>query len=161
MNHQIRVPEVRLIDEQNKQVGVVPLSEALRTARERGLDLVEVSPVAKPPVCRIVDFGKFMYQMERQDRKSKSKVKRVEVKGIRLSLTIGEHDLEVRRARSRKFLNEGHKVKIEIILRGRENQHRDRARKLIEQFIKELGGEAKLESSIALLGNRFNAIVTH
>lgn len=121
---------------------------------------MEVSPVAQPPVCRIVDFGKFVYQIERQDRKNKARQKKVELKGIRLSLRISDHDMEVRRDRSRKFLDAGHKVKIEVILRGRENQHRDRARALVEEFIKGLGEGVKVESPVTLQGNRFNAIIS-
>lgn len=140
-------------------MGVVSLQDALRAARERGLDLVEVSPVAQPPVCRILDYGKFMYQMERQDRKSKSKQKKVDLKGIRLSLTISEHDRNVRVERARKFLEEGHKVKVEIILRGRENQHRDRARAMVNDFLTALGDSIKIEQTVTLQGNRFTAIV--
>ncbi len=134
--------------------------EALRTARERGLDLVEVSPVAQPPVCRIVNYGRFTYQMERQERKSKSRQKKVEVKGIRLSLTISTHDTEVRRQRARKFLDEGHKVKVEMILRGRENQHRDRARTLLSEFVAALGADVRMESPVTQQGNRLNVLLT-
>lgn len=132
----------------------MPLSVALRTAQERSLDLVEVSPLAQPPVCRIVNFGRFQYQQERQERKNRSRQKRVEVKGIRLSLTIGEHDTAVRRDRTLKFLAEGHRVKIEMILRGRQNQHRDRARVILQTFVQTLGEGIKIEQPISMQGNR-------
>ncbi len=121
---------------------------------------MEVSPVAQPPVCRIVDFGKFSYQLERQERKNKAKQKKVELKSIRLSLTIGDHDLGVRREQALKFLQDSNKVKIELIMRGRENQHRDRARALMEEFIKKLGDQVKIEGAVTLQGNRFNAIMS-
>lgn len=151
---------MRVIDENDVQLGVMSLQEALRTALQRGYDLVEVSPVAQPPVCRIVDYGKFLYQTERQDRKSKAKQRRVEVKGVRLSLTISKHDADVRRERAKKFLGEGNKVKLEMILRGRENQHRDRARAMMTQFIKDLGDDVRVEQPIGVQGNRFTAIVS-
>lgn len=121
---------------------------------------MEVSPVAQPPVCRIVDFGKFTYQLERQERKNKAKLKKVELKNIRLSLTIGDHDRGVRREQALKFLQDGNKVKIELIMRGRENQHRDRARNLMEDFMKNIGDGVKIESPITLQGNRFNVIIS-
>jgi translation initiation factor IF-3 len=159
VNHQIRAPEVRLIDELNQQAGVVTLQDALRMARERGLDLVEVSPVANPPVCRILDFGKLIYQQERQSRQHRTKQKKIEVKGIRLSLKIGKHDMDVRFAQSQKFLAVGNKVKIELILRGRENAHQERAKTIINDFIARLGEGVVVEQSLTKLGNRFITVV--
>lgn len=153
------MPEVRLIDENNQQVGIVKLQDALRMSRERGFDLVEVSPVAQPPVCRILDYGKLIYQQERQGRQLRTKQKRVEVKGIRLSLKIGEHDTEVRRGQSRKFLDAGHKVKIELILRGRENAHQERAKDIIREFIQSLGDGIIVEQAVGRLGNRFITVI--
>lgn len=159
VNHQIRAPEVRVIDENNQQIGVVKLQDALRMARERGFDLVEVSPVTQPPVCRILDYGKYLYQQERLSRENRTKQRKIEVKGIRLSLKIGQHDMEVRQAQSRKFLDVGHKVKIELILRGRENAHQDRAKEIIRNFITSLGEGITIEQDIGRLGNRFIAII--
>lgn len=159
MNHQIRAPEVRLIDENNQQAGVVKLTEALRMARERGLDLVEVSPVAQPPVCRILDYGKLVYQQERQSRQLRTKQKKVEVKGIRLSLKIGQHDSDVRQAQTRRFLDAGNKVKIELILRGRENAHQERAREIIRDFIASLGEGIVVEQQMSKLGNRLTTVI--
>ncbi|MBI3956479.1 MAG: translation initiation factor IF-3 [Candidatus Kerfeldbacteria bacterium] len=159
MNHQIRVPEVRLIDDTNQQVGIVKLQDALRMARERGMDLVEVSPVAQPPVCRILDYGKLIYQQERQSRQLRIKQKKVELKGIRISLKIGQHDLQMRESQSRKFLDAGNKVKIELILRGRENAHQQRAREIINQFIERLGPDVRVEQATGKLGNRLTTII--
>lgn len=146
-----------LIDEQNKPQGVVPTRDALRMAQERSLDLVEVGPQAKPPVCKLMDFGAYQYRQERAARKQKAKVKQIEVKGIRLSLKMGAHDREVRAKQAGKFLSEGDKVKIEMIFRGRENAHRDLGAKIIQDFVTELG--AVVEQPIARQGNKFFCLV--
>ena len=110
--------------------------EALQIAREHELDLVEVAPLANPPVCRIMDYGKYQYQQSKLDRNSKAKQKKVEVKSIRIGIRTDEHDLEFKKNQAEKFLKRGDKVKIEIILRGREKAHQDLARKNLEDFIK-------------------------
>jgi len=147
-----------LIDENQVQLGVVNTHEALRIAQERGLDLVEVSPVANPPVCKIADYGSFKYRQEKAERKSKAKQKKIEVKGIRLSIKIGQHDFVHRVNQAKKFLEEGNKVKIEMLLRGRELQHIDLARKKIDDFINQLG-ETNIEQPLTRLGNRFSMII--
>ena len=134
-NEFIRVPQVRVIDQEGKHLEVMNTVDAIALARERGFDLVEIHPTANPPVCKITGLGQFKYQKEKEIRKQKAHAKQVEVKGIRLSLRIGEHDLEVRRQMSERFMNEGNRVRIEIILKGREKQHADLARKIIEEFV--------------------------
>ncbi|MBT4384505.1 translation initiation factor IF-3 [Candidatus Peregrinibacteria bacterium] len=108
------------MDENDEQCGIMGLEKALSMAKERELDLVEVSPNAKPPVCRLMDFGKFLYRQKKQDQKHKSKQKKNEVKGIRLSLRTGQHDLDVKIKRARKFLDQGNSLKVALIFRGRE-----------------------------------------
>lgn len=159
INHFIRALQLRLIDEQNQQVGVVSLEDALRLAQDRGLDLIEVSPLANPPVCRIADYGKYQYLQERQGRLNRAKQKKVGVKGIRLSLKIGEHDLAVRRGQAVRFLNEGHKVKIEIILRGRENSRKDLAEQKVKEFITSLDRGVKIEQGMTRMGNRLAMLI--
>jgi len=132
------VPQVRLIDELGNQLGVVETPRAQTMAREKDLDLVEVSPLAQPPVCRIMNYGSYQFQQEKKERKQKAKTKRVEVKGIRLSLKIGPHDLETRKLQSIKFLEKGDKVKLELRLRGRERAHTNRAREIMEGFVSSL-----------------------
>lgn len=134
-NQYIRVPRVRLVDEAGQNVGVIDTVKALAMARDLGLDLVEVSPKADPPVAKIVDYSKLKYQEEKERRKEKAKQKKVEVKGIRLSLRISDHDKEVRIKQTKKFLNQDDKVKLEMILRGRERQHKNLAREIINKFI--------------------------
>src|SRR3989338_5020417 len=135
INQQIDNPEIRVIDDQGQMLGVIPTSKALELAREKTLDLVEVSPKADPPVCKILDFGQFKYQKEKEVRKQKAQSKEVEVKGIRLTFRIGEHDLEVRRDQALEFLGRGDKIRIEMVLRGRERGHRDVAEAVIERLL--------------------------
>ena len=134
-NERIRVPDVRVVDENGEAMGVLKIEDALTLARERGYDLVEVSPKAEPPVCRLLDYGQFKYQKDKEQRAQKAHARKVEVKGIRLSVKMGEHDQDIRLQKAFEFLAEGHKLKIEIILRGREKAHTDVARKRIEDFI--------------------------
>ncbi|MFA5107121.1 MAG: translation initiation factor IF-3 [Patescibacteria group bacterium] len=158
MNHFIRVPQVRVIDENQSQLGVMNTSDALRLANERGLDLIEVAPNANPPVCKILDYNAYKYRQDKAERKSKAKQKKIELKGIRLSLKIGQHDFDHRVELARKFLEEGDKVKIEMILRGREMQHKERANKIMQDFIHLVDG-AKIEQPLTRQGNRFSLII--
>lgn len=138
VNGQIRSPEVRVIDEMGEFLGVLKTEDALKTAQERGYDLVEVSPKEVPPVCKFLDYGQFKYQKEKEMKTQKAHARNVEVKGIRLSVKMGEHDEEIRRQKAIEFFEEGHKLKIEIILRGREKAHGDIAKQRIESFIASL-----------------------
>ncbi|MFA6307884.1 MAG: translation initiation factor IF-3 [Patescibacteria group bacterium] len=139
MNRQIRAAEVRVIGEENEQLGVMPTQQALALAIEKGLDLVEVSPLANPPVCKIIDHGKFKFQQSRSEKK----IKQIETKGVRLSLKIGQHDMLVKQKQVEKFLAKGHNVKIELRLKGREKAYafKDKAKEVIKQFVEDLEGE--------------------
>ena len=145
-NEAIRSPEVMIIDEAGVSIGVMRTPEAMATARERGYDLVEVSPKAMPPVCRFIDFGQFKYQKEKEIRQQKAHAKKVDVKGIRLSVRMGEHDLDIRRKQAESFLEEGHKLKVEINLRGREREHGDLARDRIQNFLNSIQQRFSLNS---------------
>lgn len=160
-NEMIKVPEVRVIDEEGAALGVLPIQKALDLAKERGYDLVEVSPKAVPPVCRFLDYGQFKYQKEKEMRIQKARAKKVEIKGIRLSAKMGQHDLDIRRTQSEGFLEEGNKLKIEIMLRGREKEHGDLAVKRIDDFIKALGTKYELfvEQPVTRSGGNVSAIV--
>jgi translation initiation factor IF-3 len=132
---------------------------AMQLARERDLDLVEVSPVAQPPVCKIMDYGAYQYQQEKKERKQKSKQKRVDIKGIRLGLNIGTHDLEIRKNQALKFFEKGDKVKIELILRGRERAFVGRAKTIVETFYQSLGDNAVIEQPFTRQGGRLSMLV--
>ncbi len=137
-NEQILAPEVRVIDEEGKMAGVLKIPEAIALARERGYDLVEVFPKAEPPVCKLLDFGQFKYQKEKEMRIQKAHAKKVDTKGIRLSVKMGSHDLDIRREQAEGFLTDGDKIKIEIRLRGREKEHGEIAYQRIQDFINQL-----------------------
>ena len=128
---------MRLIDENGKQVGIISSTEALKIAEEHGLDLVEIAPQADPPVCKIMDFGKYKYQQQMRDRQSKKKQHVIKLKELRFRPRIGEHDLIMKINRARKFLNDGCKVKITLMFRGRELAHKEDGFNLIERVIKE------------------------
>ena len=133
-NNRIRAREVRLIDENEKQIGVIPLEEALRMASERNLDLIQVTEKVEPPVCRLGDYGKYLYREEKKE-KALHKHKGGDLKGIRLTFNISQHDLETRAHQAEKFLKRGDQVRIELPLRGRERALQDFAREKLEKFL--------------------------
>ncbi len=141
----IKVPEVRLIDAKGEQLGTMKTSEALAIAREQGTDLVEVAPQAKPPVCRLMDYGKFLYELQKRERDARKSQTKVEIKEIRLRPKIGEHDLEYRMKNARKFLERGAKVKVRLRFRGREVTHPEVARDLMKRVADELGDVSQIE----------------
>lgn len=161
LNHQIKSPELRLIDERGENLGVIATSEALAMARDKGLDLVEVSPLANPPVAKIVDYSKLRYQEEKEKRKEKAKQKKIEVKGIRLTFRIGEGDKNTKIKQTIKFLKADDKVKIEMQLRGRERQHKDKAKESVNQFIQSVNEEVetKLESPVTVQGGKLSVLI--
>ncbi|MCX6765786.1 MAG: translation initiation factor IF-3 [Candidatus Moranbacteria bacterium] len=158
-NERIRAWKVLVIDETGKNLGEMDTQEALALARERELDLVEVFPKADPPVCRLMDFGKFQYQQSKQDRLAKAKQKKVELKGIRIGLRTDEHDLTFKRNQAEKFLNKGSKIKIEILLRGREKAHPNLARESLLKFIKQIQTPHRIEEEIKRFPEGFNTII--
>jgi translation initiation factor IF-3 len=149
-----------VIDDTGKPLGELALSAALDFAREKGLDLVEVAPKASPPVCKILDFGAYAYAQEKAYQKQRAHQKRVEIKGIRISFQMGEHDRGVREQQSRKFLTEGHKVKLEMILRGRQNAHKGRAAEIMKGFAETLTDVGAVESPLSHQGNRLFLLLT-
>src|SRR3989344_8761141 len=137
LNNQIREPQVRVIDADGKQLGVMATNEALRLANERGLDLVEVGPTTKPPIAKIINYGKYMYQKEKKEREAKThKTAANEIKTVRVGFTTGSHDLSVRAGQADKFLKLGHRVRVEMPLRGREKSMSDIGRIKLGSFLK-------------------------
>jgi translation initiation factor IF-3 len=136
-----------VIRDDGEQVGILPVREALALAQERGLDLVEVSPTARPPVCRIMDYGKFKYEQNRRARKAKKKQHVVQVKEIKMRPKIEDHDFNFKIGHAREFFDERHKVKFTITFRGREMAHQDLGHKLIERVLAALTDVALVESS--------------
>lgn len=151
--------DVRLIGSDGKQIGVVPREEALRQARVAGLDLVEVNAAATPPVCRILDYGKYQYEQGKRERESRKKQKRTEVKGVRISFKMGSHDRELRKARAEKFLSEGNKVRVELVLRGREKALRTLGKEQLESFLRELELLSRVEEPVAQAPRGLAAVI--
>ncbi|HCB70093.1 MAG TPA: translation initiation factor IF-3 [Persephonella sp.] len=147
VNEQIRVREVRLIDEKGQNLGIVPIDEALRIAEEKGLDLVEVSPNAKPPVCKIMDYGKYKFEQKKKEKEAKKKqrAKMQNVKEIKFRVKIEDHDYRTKVKHIREFIEDGDKVKVWIWFRGRENVHPEIGERLAHRIIEDLSDIAKVE----------------
>lgn len=158
INEQIRVREVRLIDEEGKQLGVVAVTEALRLAQESVLDLVEIAPQASPPVCKILDYGKYRFELEKKNRESKKKQKLIKMKEIRMQPKIEEHDLLFKSKHVKEFLDEGNKVKVTVRFRGRELAHTERGRIVLDKVLALLEDSFVLEKEPAMEG-RFMSMV--
>lgn len=156
INNRITAREVRLINEDGKHLGVFKIEDALRISQEKNLDLVEISSKEIPPVAKIMDFGKFLYRERKKERRKK---KKQEIKGIRLSLRVGKHDLEVKKNQALKFLNDQQKVKIEMVLRGRERAHLSLAKEIINNFIGSLGEGVKIEQPLSTQGGRLSILI--
>ena len=152
INREIRVREVRLIDDAGKQLGIYPTREALRLAEDRGLDLVEVAPNARPPVCRLLNYGKYTYERTRREREARKAQKQAEVKEIRLRPKIADHDVMVKTKRAREFLADGSKVRMRVRFRGREITHQDIARKLLRRIADEMSDVAVVEQRPSMEG---------
>ncbi len=149
---------MRLIDAEGGQVGIVPIEDALRRAKESLLDLVEVAPEAKPPVCRIMDFGKFLYQQKKKTHESKKKQKIIHVKEVKFRPNIDDHDYDFKLKNAIRFLEEGDKVKATVQFRGREMARTDLGFKLIQRLAADIGENGTLEGNPEMAGNRMHAI---
>lgn len=159
MNGNIRAPQLRVIDETGRQLGIISRQEALTAADEAGLDLVEISPSADPPVAKIVDWGKFNYQRTKQLQKNKRNTKVAELKQMRFGLKIGEHDLQVKLSKVNKFLEAGHKVRLTVFFRGREMAHKDLGFKLAEKIIEDYGEDIQVDQQPQLTGKQLSFVI--
>jgi len=145
VNEEIRVKEVRLVSEDGEQLGIVPIKEALQIAIDKGVDLVEVAPSAKPPVCRIMDYGKFKFEQNKRDKEARKKQKIITIKEVKMRPNIEEHDFQVKAKNARKFLTAGDKLKFTIMFRGREITHPELGQKLCQKFAAELADVSTVE----------------
>lgn len=159
MNERIRVPEVRLVDENGEQMGVVATEMARERARELGMDLVEVAPNARPPVCRLMDYGKYKYELRKKQQKAREKQHRIRIKGIRLRPKTDEHDFQVKLDRAKKFLEQGNKVQVTLLFRGREMAHIDLGRDLLIRFAKDLEDICTVERHPKMEGRRMTLLL--
>jgi translation initiation factor IF-3 len=152
INDEIRVREVRLVGESGEQLGIVPIRDALRIAAERRLDLVEVSPTSRPPVCRLMDYGRFKYEQQKRERESRKKQHVVALKEIKMRPTIEDHDYDVKKRAATRFLEDGDKVKVTITFRGREIVHADLARALLDRMAQEISPVGQVERAARVEG---------
>ena len=159
MNDRIRAREVRVIDDESGQLGIMPPFEALKLAKERGLDLVEISPTAQPPVCKIMDYGKFLYENEKKERAAKKKQKIITVKEVKFSINVDDHDYETKKNHVLRFLDDGDKVKATIFFRGREMTRTNLGRQILERLIKDIGEKGIVEFRPRQEGNTLHAIL--
>jgi translation initiation factor IF-3 len=159
VNEQIRAREVRVIDDEGQR-GVMSLDEALRRAHAAGLDLVEVSPKAVPPVCRIVNYGKFKFELEKKVREAKRKQKSTQLKEIRMQPMIQEHDMAFKTKHIREFLDQGNKVKVSVRFRGRQLAHLDNGRKVLQRICELLGDSHIVEKTPQMEGRQMSMILS-
>jgi translation initiation factor IF-3 len=159
VNHRIRVPEVRVVAEDGSNLGVLPTEEALRRAQEQSLDLVEVNPKASPPVCKILDFGKYKYEEKKRAREAKRRQTTIEVKEIKLRPKTDDHDLNVKIRHARKFFESGNKVKVVCRFRGREITHPEVARRQLEFIISKVEDLGSLEQSPTMEGRSMTIVL--
>jgi translation initiation factor IF-3 len=147
VNQQIRISPVRVISPDGEQLGILPVERALEIAGEMSLDLVEVAPMARPPVCRIMDYGKFKYEEQRKAREARKKQHHVQLKEVKMRPGIEDHDFEFKTRHARRFLEEGNKVKLTMMFRGRQMAHPEIGRQVLERVAGELGDVGKVESA--------------
>ena len=160
INEMIRVREVRLIDEEGNQLGIVPTPEALRMAKDKGLDLVEVSPNANPPVCKILDYGKYRFEQEKKLRDAKKNQKVLKLKEIRMQPKIGSGDLDTKAKHIQEFLDEGDKVKVTIRFRGRELAHTELGYEVLNEVLKRLTSAYNIEKPAAMDGRNMSMTIS-
>ena len=159
INHNIQAREIRVLDEENKQIGVMAVSEALRIALEKGVDLVEIVPRAVPPVCKLIDFKKFMYIEEKKEALERKKNRKSDQKEVWLAPFIAENDLNTRIRQARKFLETGNKLKIVVKFKGREIGKKDFGFRVIEKVIESLKDISEIENQAKFLGNRLELLL--
>lgn len=159
INDEIHGREIRLIDSEGKMLGVVHPKEALRMAEEVEMDLVEIAPQASPPVCKIIDYGKFVYELQKKEKAQKKNQQQQQMKEIRFKPRTDTHDFNFKTRHAQKFLEEGNKVKASIMFRGREITHKEIGRELLEKFIEELSEVSKVDSNLKMEGKNMTVIL--
>lgn len=159
INEQIRDREVRLVGADGEQIGIVPIREAQQLASDKGLDLVKIAPQAKPPVCKIMDYGKYRFDIAKKEKEARKKQKTVSVKEVRFSASIEKHDFETKLRNAQRFLKSGDKVKISVLFRGREMMHTQKGRDLLDQAIKILEDLGDVEQKPKFEGRNMVIVV--
>lgn len=160
VNEMIRVREVRVISPEGEQLGILPIEEALALARDRDLDLVEVAPNERPPVCRIMDFGKYKYQQAKRSQEAKKRQRVIQTKEIKMRPKTEEHDYQFKMRHARRFLEEGHKVKVSLLFRGREMDHIDLGQRMLDRIIVDCKDISAIEQQPRLEGQTLSLVLT-
>lgn len=160
VNRQIRISPIRVIDPEGEQVGIIPVEQALSMAEEQGLDLVEVAPLARPPVCRIMDYGKFKYEEQRKAREARKKQQHVQIKEVKMRPGIEDHDFDFKTRHARRFLEEGNKVKLTMMFRGRQMAHPEIGRQVLNKVSEMLSDIAKVEYGPAMEARAMTMVLT-
>lgn len=160
INEQIRDKEVRVIGENNEQLGIMGVEEAMKLAEEAGVDLVKIAPNAAPPVCRIIDYGKFRYEQARKEKEARKKQKVIEIKEIRMSPNIDTNDLNTKIAAAKKFLQKGDRVKVTLRFRGREMAHMNNSKYILDDFAEALADVAVIEKAPKVEGRSLTMFLT-
>ena len=159
INEQIRDREVRLVSENGEQLGIMSARDAYLKAQEAGLDLVKIAPMAKPPVCKIIDYGKYRYEMARKEKEARKKQKTIEIKEVRLSPNIDTNDLNTKVGAARKFISKGDKVKVTLRFRGREMAHMNSSRHILDEFAESLSDIAVIEKAPKVEGRTMTIVL--
>ena len=160
INEEIRIREVRVTDENGESLGIMQTKDALKLAEERHLDLVEVAPKARPPVCKLMDFGKYRYEQQKRDKEARKKQKVVTIKEVKLRPNIEQHDFEVKLKNAQRFIEEGNKVKVTIMFRGRELSHPELGNQVLDKIAKALGDTVSIERAAKLEGKNMTMILS-
>lgn len=160
INEQIRDKEVRLVSEDGEQLGIMSAKDAMKIAREANLDLVKIAPQAKPPVCKVIDYGKYRYELARKEKEAKKKQKTMDVKEIRLSPNIDENDLNTKAGQARKFLSKGDKVKVTLRFRGREVAHMGMSKQILDKFFQKVEDIAVVDKPAKMEGRSMIMFLT-
>ncbi|HET7321942.1 MAG TPA: translation initiation factor IF-3 [Longimicrobiaceae bacterium] len=159
VNQQIRISPVRVIDPEGEQLGILPIERALEIAEEQNLDLVEVAPMARPPVCRIMDYGKFKYEEQRKAREARKNQHQVQIKEVKMRPGIEDHDFDFKIRHARRFLEEGNKVKLTMMFRGRQMAHPELGREVLERVVGEIEDVGKMESAPSMEGRSMTMLL--
>ena len=160
VNAQINAPELRVVGPESEQLGILSIAEALEKAQEFGLDLVEVAPNADPPVCKIMDYGKFRYQQQKRAHEAKKKQTVIQIKEVKVRPKIDEHDYQFKLKHVKRFLDAGDKAKVSVMFRGREIVHRDLGRKLLDRFVEDTKEIGEIESMPKMEGRNMTMVLT-
>ena len=160
MNNQIRVSSVRVVDNDGNQLGILPTYEALQKARQAGLDLVEVAPTAQPPVCRIVDYGKYKFELAKKEKEARKSQGNQKVKEVKFHTSLDDHDYQFKVRHIREFLGEGHRVKVSLMFRGREQAHTELGHQLMRRVMKDVEDVARMDRAPEQMGRFINMMIS-